>query len=57
MNVNAFFHPSIFFVACALIVWMLPGRIARWLPPVAAALFDTIVQLSSVPLFMYTPAP
>ena len=38
MDVNAFYHPSIFFVACALIVWMLPGRIARWLPPVAAVL-------------------
>ena len=35
---NAFFHPAIFFVVCALIVWMLPGRIARWLPPVAAVL-------------------
>ena len=33
-----FVHPSIFFVACAAVVWVLPGRIARWLPPVAGAL-------------------
>ena len=33
-----FFHPSLFFVACAAAVWVLPGRLGRWLPPVAAAL-------------------
>ncbi|HSV93307.1 MAG TPA: Na(+)/H(+) antiporter subunit D [Desulfobacterales bacterium] len=33
-----FVHPSIFFVACAAAVWVLPGRIGRWLPPAAAAL-------------------
>ena len=33
-----FLHPSIFFVACAAAVWLLPGRLGRWLPPVAAAL-------------------
>ena len=33
-----FLHPSIFFVACAAVVWLLPGRLGRWLPPVAAAL-------------------
>ena len=52
MDVNAFFHPSIFFVACALIVWMLPGRIARWLPPVAAAL----AKLGALPLKMIAPS-
>lgn len=35
---TTFFHPSILFVACALAVWALPGRVARWLPPVAGAL-------------------
>ena len=33
-----FFHPSLFFVVCAAAVWLLPGRLGRWLPPVAAAL-------------------
>ncbi len=33
-----FVHPSIFFVACAAAVWVLPGRLGRWLPPAAAAL-------------------
>ena len=35
---SEFFHPSIFFVVCAAAVWLLPGRLGRWLPPVAAAL-------------------
>lgn len=35
---NAFFHPSLVFVACALAVWVLPGRVGRWLPPLGAAL-------------------
>lgn len=33
-----FTHPSIFFIICALVVWVLPGKIARFLPPVAAIL-------------------
>ena len=33
-----FIHPSIFFISCALMVWFLPGRIGRFLPPVAALL-------------------
>jgi len=36
--VTEFLHPSLFFVACAAAVWLLPGRLGRWLPPVAAAL-------------------
>jgi len=36
--VTEFFHPSIFFVACAAGRWLPPGRLGRWLPPVAAAL-------------------
>lgn len=35
---SSFFHPSSFFVICALVVWMTPGRIGRWFPPVAAIL-------------------
>ena len=35
---NEFFHPAIFLIVCALVVWVLPGRIGRWLPPLAAAL-------------------
>ena len=31
-------HPSGLFAACALLVWMVPGRIGRWFPPVAAIL-------------------
>jgi multicomponent Na+:H+ antiporter subunit D len=38
MNVSDFIHPSMFFVACAILVWLLPGRAGRWLPIVAAAL-------------------
>ncbi len=35
---NGFWHPSLFFFTCGLLVWLLPGRIGRWLPPIAAAL-------------------
>jgi multicomponent Na+:H+ antiporter subunit D len=36
--VNEFVHPAIFFVLSALAVWLLPGRLGRWVPPVAALL-------------------
>ena len=44
---NEFFHPSIFFIVCALVVWVLPGRIGRWLPPLAAAL--AIISVVGMP--------
>lgn len=31
-----FVHPTIFFVISALLVWILPGKTGRWVPPVAA---------------------
>jgi len=36
--VNEFIHPSVFFIICAVIVWFLPGKIARFIPPLAAIL-------------------
>lgn len=33
-----FVHPTIFFVISALLVWALPGKLGRWVPPVAALL-------------------
>lgn len=49
---NAFFHPSIVFVACALAVWVLPGRVGRWLPPVASALAIVFVLAMPSGTFM-----
>jgi multicomponent Na+:H+ antiporter subunit D len=34
--VSEFFHPSFFFVGCAILLWLLPGALGRWLPPLAA---------------------
>ena len=33
---SEFFHPSFFFVGCAILLWLLPGALGRWLPPLAA---------------------
>lgn len=33
---SEFFHPSLFFVGCAVLLWILPGALGRWLPPLAA---------------------
>ncbi|MBI5521769.1 MAG: Na(+)/H(+) antiporter subunit D [Desulfarculus sp.] len=38
MAVTEFVHPTIFFVISALLVWALPGKLGRWVPPVAALL-------------------
>lgn len=45
-----FFHPSIFFVACAAVLCVLPGRIGRWLPPIAGllALISVLSMASGV---------
>ncbi|MBF0527744.1 MAG: Na+/H+ antiporter subunit D, partial [Deltaproteobacteria bacterium] len=43
-----FFHPSIFFVSSAVLLCLLPGRIGRWLPPVASALaVISVLSMSS----------
>lgn len=36
--VSDFLHPSLFFLVCAGLVWLLPGKLGRWLPPLAGAL-------------------
>jgi multicomponent Na+:H+ antiporter subunit D len=43
--VNDFLHPSILFAACAGLVWLLPGKIGRWLPP-AAGILAVVAVLS-----------
>jgi multicomponent Na+:H+ antiporter subunit D len=43
--VSEFLHPSIFFIACAAIVWVLPGRLGRFVPLAAAALAVASVLL------------
>ncbi|MFH1036391.1 MAG: proton-conducting transporter membrane subunit, partial [Pseudomonadota bacterium] len=50
MAVNEFVHPTIFFVISALIVWALPGRLGRWVPPVAAlcAVFSVLTMQEGV---------
>jgi len=44
---NVFFHPAIFFIICALLIWVLPGRIGRWLGPVAA--IPAIISVAVMP--------
>lgn len=45
---SAFIHPSLFFIACALVVWALPSRLTRWVPILAAG-FAVSAVLSMVP--------
>ena len=52
---EAFFHPSLIFGACAVLVWLLPGRAGRFLPPAAAVLAIACVLTLQEGLFAEFP--
>jgi multicomponent Na+:H+ antiporter subunit D len=52
--VDTFFHPSLIFGACAALVWLLPGRTGRFLPPAAAALAIASVLAMNEGLYAQT---
>jgi len=52
-TVNDFVHPSIIFAVCAGIIWLLPSKIGRWLPPIAGIL--AVVAVLFMKQGMYVP--